>query len=250
MAPRRRAQRPHEGQGVFDLWGLSEQQADQSIEQARTAPPAPVEQQLVDGQLDFNFDEDTEVRDEPVRDARTRALDEVRTQQSGAAGEPGRVLREPGGAGTVPDGIIPGGINEPGPWGGYENGRIPENTLSPIPWKPEYVLRADATQALIALNNAYRAQFGQDLVVNDGYRDYDEQARAKEIYGSDAATPGQSNHGWALAVDVGIFSFYSLEYTWMDQNAPRFGWRNPDWARPGGRGPIESWHWEFWGVAA
>lgn len=151
---------------------------------------------------------------------------------------------------TVPDGIIPGGINEPGPWGGYQNGRVPENTLSPIPWKPEYVLRADAAQAFTALNNAYRAQFGQDLVVNDGYRDYDEQVRAKEIYGDNAATPGQSNHGWALAVDVGIFSFYGLEYAWMDQNAPRFGWRNPDWARPGGRGPTESWHWEFWGVSA
>lgn len=150
---------------------------------------------------------------------------------------------------TVPDGIIPNGVNEPGPWGGYENGQIPEDKLAPIPWEPQYVLRADAAQALTALNNAYRNDFGRDLVVNDGYRNYDEQVEAKEKYGDNAATPGTSNHGWALAVDLGIFSFDGPDYTWMAANAGRFGWRNPDWALPGGRGPTESWHWEFWGVA-
>jgi hypothetical protein len=24
-----------------------------------------------------------------------------------------------------------------------------------------------------------------------------------------------------------------------------FGWENPAWARPGGSGPYERWHWEY-----
>lgn len=143
----------------------------------------------------------------------------------------------------------------PGPWGGHQNGRIPENLLTPIPWQPEYKLRGDATQALIRLNVAFRAEFGYDLTLNDGYRDYAGQVEAKRLYGSDAAEPGTSNHGWAMAIDVGdrghwVIGFDSQIYHWLRRNGPSYGWVNPPWAELGGSGPDEAWHWEYWGKAS
>lgn len=142
----------------------------------------------------------------------------------------------------------------PGPWGGYENGRIDESQLAPLPWAPDERLRVDAAQALTALNNAFRQTFGYDLPLNDTYRDYADQVEAREIYGNEAAIPGQSNHGWALAIDVGTYthariSYDSATYAWLTANGPRYGWVNPPWAQQGGSGPLEAWHWEFWGVA-
>ena len=32
---------------------------------------------------------------------------------------------------------------------------------------------------------------------------------------------------------------------WLSGNGPTFGWDNPAWARRGGSGPYEPWHWEF-----
>ena len=54
-----------------------------------------------------------------------------------------------------------------------------------------------------------------------------------------AAVPGTSNHGWALAVDLcgGINVAGSPQWTWMTANAGRFGFVQPDWARPGPRSP-------------
>lgn len=140
-----------------------------------------------------------------------------------------------------------------GPWGGYENGRIPISALQPIPWEPQYVLRADAAAALAAMNQAFRAQFGYDLPINDGYRDYAGQVEARRIYGDGAATPGQSNHGWALAIDIAersraAIGFGSDTYAWLKANAGRYGWAHPDWAEPSGSGPHEAWHWEYVGI--
>ncbi|MGU3426591.1 M15 family metallopeptidase [Microbacterium paraoxydans] len=151
------------------------------------------------------------------------------------------------------NGNFPPGKNPPGQWGGFENGRIDESLLAPIPWAPNYTLRGDAVANLIAMNNAFRAEFGYDLPINDGYRDYAGQVEAKAIYGDEAAEPGTSNHGWALAIDVGDRSHYRLRfshpiYLWLKANAPRYGWVHPDWAEPGGPGPDEAWHWEFWGI--
>lgn len=156
-----------------------------------------------------------------------------------------------GGGGNFP----PATGNPPGPWGGHDNGFIPEDTLSPIPWSPNYRLRADATAALIAMNGQFRAEFGYDLPINDGYRDYAGQVEAKAIYGDEAAAPGTSNHGWAMAVDIGDRNHYRLSfsdpiYLWLKANAGRYGYAHPDWAEPGGRGPDEAWHWEYYGLAS
>lgn len=149
---------------------------------------------------------------------------------------------------------------KPGKWGGYDNGRIDAAALAPIPWtsgsgydRPFY-LRPDAARALTEMNNAYRAEFGSNLPINDGYRDFDGQVAAKARYGGGAATPGTSNHGWALAIDIGtpnrrVIAFYDRTYNWLVANAGAYGWVHPDWAKPGGVGPDEAWHWEFYGVS-
>lgn len=135
-------------------------------------------------------------------------------------------------------------------WGGYQNGYIPLSALSPIPWASQYRLRTDAVDALIAMNVAFRGSFGHDLPINDGYRDFAGQVAAKAEYGDEAAEPGTSNHGWAVAIDVGDRNHYRLGfshpfYFWLKSNAAGYGWIHPGWAEPGGVGPDEAWHWEF-----
>jgi hypothetical protein len=141
----------------------------------------------------------------------------------------------------------------PGPWGGFQNGRIDESALTRVPWDTRHRLRADATAALIAMNAQFRAEFGYDLPINDGYRDYPNQVKAELEYGSRAAPAGTSNHGWALAIDIGdrghtVIGYGHAIYAWLKANAGRYGWVHPDWAEPGGRGPHEAWHWEFYGT--
>lgn len=143
----------------------------------------------------------------------------------------------------------------PGPWGGHENGRIPEEFLAPIPWSPDYLLREDATASLSALNEDYTIEFGHALDISAAYRDYAGQVEMRDYWCArgkcgNAALPGTSNHGWALAVDLGggIASFGTAEYEWMKSNASKYGWQHPSWAEPDGSAP-EPWHWDFWGWA-
>ena len=95
--------------------------------------------------------------------------------------------------------------------------------------------------ALYALNKEFKAEFGHDLTVTSTYRTFAKQEEVKADKGYMAATPGWSNHGYGLAVDV---SLTDEEHTWMRENAIRFGWWHPLWARPNGSKP-ESWHWEY-----
>lgn len=139
-------------------------------------------------------------------------------------------------------------------WGGYSNGNIPTSVLAAIPWDTERILRTDARDALVSLNGAFRPHFGHDITINDGYRDYDEQVRAKKKFGANAAEPGTSNHGWAIAVDVANTSRVQIGYShpiylWLKANGPAYGWVHPQWAEPGNPGgPDEAWHWEFNGT--
>lgn len=135
-----------------------------------------------------------------------------------------------------------------------DNGRLNPAYLCIVPWATgqegmatERRLRPDAALALARLNAAYVTEFGTDLCVGDTYRSYEEQASAKARKPGLAAAPGASNHGWALAADLcgGIQDDTSPQWAWMAQNAPAYGWNNPDWARADGRGPHEPWHWEF-----
>lgn len=129
-----------------------------------------------------------------------------------------------------------------------ENGKIDSKYLCSIPWASSQRVLCGASADLAAMNQAYRAQFGKDININEGYRDYAGQVEAKAIYGGGAATPGTSNHGWGKAIDFGggINSFGTAEHQWMKNNAGKYGWFHPGWAQQGGSLP-EAWHWEWAG---
>lgn len=133
-----------------------------------------------------------------------------------------------------------------GAWGGHSNGRIPASAMCPLKTAPGQMLRCDAQAAFDRMSLAFAARFGSPISVTDAYRDYATQVILKRRKGRMAATPGTSNHGWALAVDLGsgINSFGTAQHQWMRANAPKFGWIHPGWARQSGSLP-EPWHWEF-----
>jgi hypothetical protein len=136
----------------------------------------------------------------------------------------------------------------PAAWGGYQNGRIPATALCPIQVKPALQLECGAATAFDQLNTAFKAQFGQDIGITDGYRSYDEQVQCRLEKGSLCANPGTSNHGWGKAVDIGgccgINTGTGAAFDWLTTNASRYGWNHPDWAQAGGSKP-EPWHWEY-----
>ena len=112
-----------------------------------------------------------------------------------------------------------------------------------------YGLSQGATNALSALNAAYRQRFGQDLVINSGGRSYEDQARLYAAYragrGNLAAPPGTSVHESGRAVDFGgpIQNARSAQHVWLQQNAGRFGWL---WTGKN-FSQFEPWHWEWHG---
>lgn len=125
------------------------------------------------------------------------------------------------------------------------NGQIPASDLCQL-WDGVNMLRGDAAVTLAELNLSYRAAFGTDICVTDSYRTLAEQRRLAYTKGRLAATPGHSNHGWGLAVDLcSSVTNSSASMSWLNENGPTFGWENPPWARRGGSGPYEPWHWEY-----
>jgi cell wall-associated NlpC family hydrolase len=137
----------------------------------------------------------------------------------------------------------------PGPvspaWGGYRNGQIPADALCAL-GVGRHALRCDAAASYASMSAAFASTFGSPLCITDSYRSLASQVSAYARKPALAAYPGTSNHGWALAVDLcgGINVAGSPQWTWMTANAGRFGFVQPDWARPGAEKP-EPWHWEY-----
>jgi LAS superfamily LD-carboxypeptidase LdcB len=129
-------------------------------------------------------------------------------------------------------------------WGGHANGRIPLTALASV--DDGQRLRPDAAAAWNALQRAATADLGQPIGVTDSYRSYEAQVELKALKPTLAATPGRSNHGWGLAVDVVTGGWDGEPMRWLQTNAPRFGWHHPDWAQIDGSNP-EHWHWEYRG---
>ena len=120
----------------------------------------------------------------------------------------------------------------------FGNGRIPASALTPI-GIGSHRLFAPAAQAFKQMRAAAAAQ-GIQIGVTDSYRDYATQVdlvRRKGLYsqGGLAATPGTSQHGWGMAVDVDT---NSRGTQWLRQNASRFGFSTI---------PREPWHWQYAG---
>jgi hypothetical protein len=124
------------------------------------------------------------------------------------------------------------------------NGQLNRSDLCVL-WDGTHQLRADAASSLAELNLAFRAKFGRDLCLVDGYRDLATQKVLKATKGGIAATPGKSNHGWGLAIDMCAPETTGAAWKWMKDNGATYGWANPNWALRGGSGPTEAWHWEY-----
>ena len=128
----------------------------------------------------------------------------------------------------------------------YANGQLPASALCPLFAAPDQSLRREAALAFNAMSNAYQQQTGSALCVADSYRSYVEQVAIKLERPGLAATPGTSQHGLGLALDLcgGVQNFSAPAHLWMQRNAPLYGWFHPGWAEPSGVLP-EPWHWEF-----
>ena len=117
------------------------------------------------------------------------------------------------------------------------------------------------------LAKKYKQDTGEVLSIASSYRDFNSQVRMKidkinEGKPSNAATPGESNHGWGVAFDVDgtliledgstipdndpnkkYRRFESKIYKWLKANAGDFGFKNPSKLGPKSNTP-EAWHWE------
>lgn len=127
---------------------------------------------------------------------------------------------------------------------GYPNGNIPTSAMAPIEggnW-----LKPEAAYWWNQMVAAFDADFpGYHLGVSEGYRDYATQVFYWELYqsgaGHPAARPGNSNHGWAMAVDIRGYGDVGTErHNWLRTHGPSFGWT---WTT--GQASGEPWHWEF-----
>jgi len=129
---------------------------------------------------------------------------------------------------------------------GYANGRIPASALCAPTFDAGALLRCDAAQDLDALDAAYYADFGVHVTITDSYRSYASQVTCRATKGWLCATPGTSNHGTGVAVDLGggIQTFGTKQHRWMKAHAADYGWAHPGWAEPGSSKP-EPWHWEY-----
>ncbi|MBD5786312.1 D-alanyl-D-alanine carboxypeptidase family protein [Cellulosimicrobium terreum] len=125
------------------------------------------------------------------------------------------------------------------------NGQLDPHGLCEL-WQAGDFLRPDAAVSLSALNEAFRANFGRDLCLVSSYRTLDTQVSLKSTRGGFAARPGTSMHGWGLAIDLCSVETGSREvYAWLNENGSVYGWANPPWAKRGGGGAYEPWHFEY-----
>ncbi|MCU0271804.1 MAG: M15 family metallopeptidase [Acidimicrobiales bacterium] len=141
--------------------------------------------------------------------------------------------------------LTPAAVRQPGAYGDlqpppelavYGNGRIPEGALVPV--GDGHRLEANAAAAFLRME-ADAARDGVRLGLTDSYRTYEEQvslAERKGLYsqGGLAATPGTSNHGWGLAVDLDLDA---NAQAWMRRNAWQYGFVEDV--------PREPWHWTY-----
>ncbi len=133
---------------------------------------------------------------------------------------------------------------------GYRNGKIPSQYLKLIN-RGAHRLYKDAADAFISMATQYKTATGKDIGVTDSYRPFDVQVGLiprKGWYGKAApagtnfqqglaSTPGKSNHGWGLALDLVTPGGYNDPlYLWLRDNASRFGYENI---------PKEPWHWQY-----
>ena len=166
---------------------------------------------------------------------------------SAAAQQAALILARASAVGVDTSSWGPGGCLPPNPYGAV-NGFLPDDALCPLGQATGHRLQTAAARSFDALSQARRTVTGQPLCVTDSYRSYGAQVDVFRRKPSLAATPGRSQHGWGLAVDLcgGAERFDTEVHQWLKANAPAYGWVHPAWAEPGGSRP-EPWHWEYAG---
>ncbi|NII41124.1 hypothetical protein E9228_001771 [Curtobacterium flaccumfaciens] len=135
----------------------------------------------------------------------------------------------------------------------YPNGQIPDSALAFVAVSTtglgDQYLVDTAAAAFSALSAAFENALGKSLTVAEAYRDLARQQYlydgwiAKEPGFNLAAEPGTSVHGLGRAVDFsgGVNSYGTPEKTWMNANAPKYGWQ----PKGDGFSPQEPWHFEY-----
>jgi hypothetical protein len=212
-------------------------EAAEAAETAREEAEAAIEEQ--EGYVETLLEEQTRLE---ARLARERDADSEEERREEALADARTAAAAPEDSDGAPD-SGDHGCTAGGGTAGHANGRLPESLLCPLP-QPGERLRADAAQAFIELDGAFRSEFGRQMCVADSYRPYHEQVRLfEQMRPGMAARPGTSQHGLGVAVDLcgGVHRVGTPEHEWMLATAPDYGWDNPDWARNG----FEPWHWEF-----
>lgn len=143
-----------------------------------------------------------------------------------------------------------------------KNGEIPSDLLAKVDFGG-YLLEKHAAVKFSALNKAFKEKFGKNFTISGPYRpfnvgnsifdwDYFNRTGKGRKIGTNggvaAAKPGTSKHGWGQAMDIGGFGNGpgNQYFDWMEQNAKKYGWINPAWAKRPGAG-YEPWHWEYIG---
>jgi hypothetical protein len=137
--------------------------------------------------------------------------------------------------------------------GDGSNGHMPMSAMCQVPWGTDRLgfaqyLRCDAADALTALNEAFRAQFGASVDMDLTYRSYADQVAMKAEFGGLAAAPGTSSHGLGTALDVqewpDVYGFGTARYDWLVAHGPTYGWYAPARVRQG-QPYAEYWHFEY-----
>ena len=128
-----------------------------------------------------------------------------------------------------------------------ENGVFGESNTDPIPggrlW-PEAALTWNAMRAAYVADGGNADRFrpgGPD----SSARTLASQRALKALWTAQgqphkAATPGTSNHGWGIAVDIQTPDCQA----WILRNGARFGWSHDEGARVG-----EAWHFRYVGAS-
>lgn len=151
------------------------------------------------------------------------------------AGKPGKTAPKPS-SGTSGDASDPR-------TSGASNGAVPDSMLCTVPFDPEgHKVACYMLEDLKKLNDAYKANFGEDIDINSdddtAYRTLAQQQNLYDQYGSPrAAVPGQSNHGWGLALDLAGVHYGNEKYVWLNENAGTYGFDDDV--------DSEDWHWAY-----
>lgn len=135
-----------------------------------------------------------------------------------------------------------GKVSPPAELQAYGNGKIPATALAEI-GVGEHRMYGPAAEQFKQMSAAAAAD-GVTIGVTDSYRSYEAQvdlAERKGLYsqGGLAATPGTSNHGWGLSLDLDLDD---QAQAWMRTHGKEYGFVEDV--------PREPWHWTYHGTTA